>query len=64
MPKELEVQFLARARDFSPLQSDEPGFWAHPASYVKGTKFSFPRAKQPSHEAALLARAKLHKKST
>jgi hypothetical protein len=45
MPEELEVQFLARARDFSPLQSDETGFGAHPASYVKGTKFSFPRAK-------------------
>jgi len=45
MPKELEVQFLARARDFYPLQSDETSFGAHPASYVKGTKFSLPRAK-------------------
>jgi hypothetical protein len=45
MPEELEVQFLATARYFSPLQSDETSFGAHQASYVKGTKFSFPRAK-------------------
>jgi hypothetical protein len=45
MPEELEFQFLARARNLSPLQSDETGFWAHPASYLRGTTFSFPRAK-------------------
>jgi hypothetical protein len=63
MPEESEIQFLARARDFSPPQRDETGFGAHTAFYVKGTKFSFPRAKNPSHEAAPRARAKLHKKS-
>jgi len=50
MPNELEVQFLARARDFSPLQSDETGFGAHPASYVMGTRRSLPALQWSGHE--------------
>jgi len=50
------VGFTARTRDISLLRSVQNSSEAHPASYIMGTRRSFPRAVQLTTHLILLPR--------